>query len=97
MLGNVREVGERAAEAATPVPAKLAVCGLPLALSVTISVALRAPVVVAVKVTLIVQLPPAATIEPQLFVCAKSALLVPVTAMPLIDNDAVPELDRVTA
>ena len=68
MLGNVKDVGERAAEAATPVPAKLAVCGLPLALSVTVSVALRVPVVVGAKVTLIAQLPPAATLEPQLLV-----------------------------
>ena len=47
-------------------PVRLAVCGLPLALSVTLNVAVRVPVVVGVNVTLIVQLDAAATLDPQL-------------------------------
>src|SRR5437588_244022 len=65
----------------TPVPVTLAVCGLLLALSATVNVALRAPVAVGVNVTSIEQLAPAARLAPQLFVCAKSPLLVPVKAM----------------
>ena len=68
-------------EATVPVPVRLAVWGLLVALSVTVSVPVRVPVAVGVKVTLMVQLPPAATLVPQLLVCAKSPLLVPVTAM----------------
>ena len=73
-------MGERLGSA-VPVPIKLAVCGLLLALSVTVKVPLRVPVAVGVNVTLIVQLAPAATLVPQLLVCAKSPLLVPVMAM----------------
>ncbi len=62
-------------------PERLAVCGLFEALSVTVRVAVSAPVVVGVKVTLIVQFAPAATLVPQLLVWAKSPGLVPVTAM----------------
>src|SRR5256712_484762 len=72
--------GERLGRPA-PVPVTLAVCGLLLALSVTVNVALRAPIAVGVNVTSIEQLAPAARLAPQLFVCAKSPLLVPVKAM----------------
>jgi hypothetical protein len=51
-----------------PVPERLTICGLPLALSVMVTAPLRVPVAVGVKVTLIVQLFPAATLVPQLFV-----------------------------
>src|ERR1017187_10394036 len=43
-----------------------------------------------------VQLPPAATLAPQVLVCAKSPALVPVTARLLIRRVAVPVLLRVT-
>jgi energy-converting hydrogenase Eha subunit A len=46
----------------------------PLLLSVMVTVPLRVPVVVGVKVTVIQQLPPAATDAPQLFVWAKSSV-----------------------
>jgi hypothetical protein len=49
-------------------PLKLTVCGLPLALSVMASDALRVPVAVGVNVTLIAQLDPATTLLPQVFV-----------------------------
>ncbi len=67
VLGKVSEVGERLG-GTVPVPERLTVCGLPLALSVIASVELSAPVVVGVKVTLIVQLVLAASELPQLFV-----------------------------
>jgi len=73
------------------VPLKLTVCGLPLALSVSVRLPDRVPLAVGVKVSLITQLPPAATgvlvlqVEP-LAAMAKS----PVTAMPVKVKDAVP-------
>ena len=53
-----------------PVPDSETCCGLPAALSVTFKVALRAPVVVGLKVTLTVQLALAANELPQVWVCA---------------------------
>ena len=95
-LLNVSEVGERLGSA-VPVPERLAVWGLLLASSVTVKVPLRVPVAVGAKVTLIVQFAPAATLLPQLFVCPKSPLLVPVMVM-LVMLNAVPwELVSVTA
>jgi hypothetical protein len=44
--------------------------------------AVRLPVAVGLKVTLIVQFAPAATLAPQVFVCEKSPLFVPVMAIP---------------
>jgi len=79
------------------VPDTPAVCGLFVALSVTVNVPLRVPVAVGVKVTLIVQFAPAATDVPQLLVCAKLPPLVPVMAMLVIDSAALPEFERVTA
>ena len=70
-LAKVSEVGERLAAGVlevTPDPVRLAVCGLPVALSVTETVAVRVPVAVGLNVTLIVQLPAAATELPQLLV-----------------------------
>src|SRR5439155_12014433 len=65
-----------------PVPVRLTVCGLPLALSLTASVAVRVPAAVGVNVTLIAQAaPPGGTDAPQLLVCAKSPLFVPMIAM----------------
>ena len=46
--------------------------------------------------TLIVQLPLAATLEPQVFVCAKSPLLVPEIATPLILMAELVPFDNVT-
>jgi hypothetical protein len=48
-----------------PVPFNDIVCGLLDALSVSVSVPVRAPVAVGVNFTLIVQLAPAATVLPQ--------------------------------
>ena len=83
--------------AASPVPVRVAACGLPLALSVTLKVAVLVPLAVGVKVTLIVHWAPVATEVPQLLLCPKSPLLVPVMAMLLMLSVAVPLLERVTA
>jgi hypothetical protein len=55
---------------AMPTPVNEAVCGLLLALSVTVKVPVRVPVAVGLKVTLIVQLAKAANDVPQLLVWA---------------------------
>lgn len=58
----------------------------------------RAPVAVGLKVTLIVQFAPAATLAPHVFVCEKSPLFVPVMVMPkpLKVSVALPVFVRVT-
>ncbi len=55
---------------AIPVPLRLTLCGLFGALSVIDTVPVRVPVAVGVKVTLMVQLAPATTEAPQVFVWA---------------------------
>src|ERR1035441_9703894 len=80
----------------TPVPERVTVWGDPAALSVMVTDAPRIPAAVGVKVTKMLQLPPAATLAPQVLVCAKSPGLVPVTARPLIRRVAVPVLLSVT-
>ena len=61
------------------------------ALSLIVTVPVRVPVAVGLKVTLMVQLPPAATELPQLLVSVKSPLI----AMLLMVKLAVPPLVRV--
>jgi len=89
---NVKEVGERLATGAVPVPERLALRVLGLALSVTVSEPVREPVAVGVKVTLIVHDALAARLAPQVLVCAKS----PLTAMLEIASVALPGLLKVT-
>ena len=55
----------------------------------------RAPLAVGLNVTLIVQLAPAATLEPQLLVWVKSPALEPVTEIPVTLNAPLPVLVRV--
>ena len=88
--------GVKLTAGAVPVPERLAVCGVLVALSVTVSVAERVPPAVGVNVTLMVQLELAASEVPQLFVCAKSPLLVPVMAILEIFNGPLPELVSIT-
>ena len=54
-------LAERLAPGAVPVPDRLTVCGLPAALSVILTVAVRLPLAVGVKVTLIAHFAPTAT------------------------------------
>ena len=96
-------MGERLARAVVPVPAvcvpvpeRLTVCGLPLALSVMLSEAVRLPLAEGVNFTLIVQLAPAATELPHVLVCAKSLALVPVSARLVMFKAALPVLVSVT-
>jgi hypothetical protein len=98
-LAKVSEEAERlttGAEAAAPVPVRLTDCGLPEALSVMLRLLDRVPDAVGVNVTLMVQFAPAATELPQLLVCAKSPLFVPVTAMLVRFSEALPVFERVT-
>ena len=62
----------------------------------TVTVAVRVPAAVGLKVTLMVQLAPAATLEPQVLVWAKSLALVPESATLVMLKAALPELVRVT-
>ena len=83
----------------TPVPLRATDCGLLLALSVMETVALRLPLVVGVKVTLMVQFDPAASVlDPvgQVVVWAKSPALVPARLMLLMVRAALPLLVSVT-
>ena len=61
-------------------------------MSEIVTVALRVPIAIGVKVTLIVQLAPTATELPHVFVCAKSPALAPVMAMLLMLNVVLPVL-----
>ncbi len=79
-----------------PVPVRLTDCGLPVALSVTVTAAVRVPLAAGVKVTLIVQLAPAGTELPQVLVWAKSLAFVPVIARLEIPKAALPELFTMT-
>ena len=97
-LANVNEVGERlaaAVDAATPEPVRLAVWGLPLALSVTVTLAVLVPDAVGLKVTLIAQVAPAATEDPQVPEPAKAKS--PPMVRLLIVSVAFPVLLSVTA
>ena len=96
-LVNVKPVGANVTvpPVAVPVPVKLTAWGLPVALSTTVTRAARPPLADGVKVTAIVQLVPAVTELPHVLVWAKSLALVPVSAMLVILNAALPELVRV--
>ena len=74
----------------TPLPVRLIVCGLPVALSLTVSVPVRVPVVVGVNFTLTVQLAPVASEVPQVPSPAKAKS--PLIVSPLIVMVVVPEL-----
>jgi hypothetical protein len=93
---KLRLLGERPTPGLAPVPDRAIVCGLPLALSATLTAAVKEPLAAGVKVTLIVQLPPAATLAPQLLLCAKSLGFAPVSAIPLILKAPLPVLLKVT-
>jgi hypothetical protein len=80
-------------ETLVPVPDKLTVCGLPLALSVMVRVPEAAPAAVGVNVTLIAHEVPAAMPVPQVLVWPKTALL---TVMLVKVKVAVPVLLTVT-
>jgi hypothetical protein len=72
--GKVKEAGERVTTGAVPVPVRLMVWVAGLALSVMVTAPVLVPAAVGLKVTLRVQLAPAATLEPQVLVWEKSPL-----------------------
>jgi hypothetical protein len=79
-----------------PVPLTAMDSGLSGALSVMVTVAVNAPVVTGVKCPLMMQLPPAATLDPQVFAKANDEAPVPVTVMLAMSRGALPVLVRVT-
>jgi hypothetical protein len=80
-----------------PVPVRLTACGPPLALSVIVTEAVSALATEGVKLTLIVQFPPAATELPQVFATsAKSLALAPAVARLEMLKTPLPVLLRVT-
>jgi len=88
---NVKEVVERLAAAAVPVPDKVALRVAGLALSVTVTEPVTEPVAVGVKVTLMVHDELAARLEPQVLVCEKLLLM----AMLEIASAELPALESV--
>jgi len=78
------------------VPDSLTVCGMPVELWLRVRAALKDPEAAGVKVTLMAQLAPAATLAPQLLLCAKSLGFAPVSARPLMLKAALPALVNVT-
>jgi len=95
---NEREVGDRvkAGPAANPTPVRPAVCGLPVALSVTLSVAVLVPGAVGPNVTVIVQDPPTGSVPEHPVISLKSPTCVPVIATPETVTTVVPVLDSAT-
>ena len=94
---KVRLLEERLMVTAVPVPVRGTLCGLPAALSVKVAAADSALVNEGVKVTLSEQLLPAATELPQVLLAReKSLLLVPVTAMLVMDRATLPVFVSVT-
>lgn len=94
-LPNATELGDRVT-AVVPGPERPTDWGLPPALSVRVTQAVREPVPVGVKVTLIEQFEPAASEVPQVLVSAKSALLAPEMAIELMESEALPVFESVT-
>jgi hypothetical protein len=64
----VESENEKSGVPVEPVPVRLTTCGLPEALSVTLTVPVRVPAAVGVNFTLMLQFPPAASELPQLLV-----------------------------
>ena len=75
---------------------RLTVCGLPAALSVMLTEAMRVPGPEGVNVTLAVQVAPAASELPHVLVRVKSPALAPVTRMLVMLKAALPVLVAVT-
>jgi hypothetical protein len=94
-LPKLRLLEERLTTGLTPVPERVTVCGLPEALSLRVRAAVKDAALAGVKVTLMLQLPPAATLPPQLLLCAKSLGLVPASARLLMLKAALPVLLKV--
>src|SRR5579862_4205471 len=95
-LGNVTVDGDKVIGAETPTPESVTVCGLPGALSVTLSDAFRFPRAAGVKVTLIVQLAAGDRDAGQSLFSRKSPLFAPVTRIDEIASGRLPLFVRLT-
>ena len=97
-VAKVRLLGEGVAfgPETSPVPLKPIGCGLPAALSVMVTEAVRGPLWAGLKVTVMVQLAPSARPVPQVLVWLKSVAFVPVTAMLLMVKARPLGLETVT-
>ena len=96
---KVRLPGDTLTEEPVPVPVSAIVCVLAFTafvLSVMVMVAVRVPRTVGVKVTLITQLEPGATVKPQALLSAKSLAFAPLIAVLVIVRAPVPVFFRVT-
>src|SRR5437867_3743472 len=95
---SIASAGGAVPAGVVPVPVIGAVCGLPVASSLTISVAERAPASVGEKVTATAQLVPAASVRPEQpsLTSVKSSGLAPRTAALLMNSGALPVLATVT-
>lgn len=89
---KLRPTGKSVATGATPTPLIGALCGLPAALSLILTVDDRLPVFVGLKTTLMAQLELVGTLLGQLFVSEKSPELAVEIVIEVIDNDALPVL-----
>jgi hypothetical protein len=99
-LPKIRLVAVRLTALPLPVPVRITVCGLPAALSVMVTVAVRVPGAVGVNVTVIVQALLAGTElgeRGHVVVSPKSPALVPVSAKVLMLKLTFPVFVRVTA
>jgi len=86
-------VGEIVNPATTPAPERLTACGLLVAESVNVSVALRVPDAEGLKTTLTVHVATGERLVPQVFAeIGKSAAFAPPTAMLLIEAVVLPPL-----
>lgn len=95
-LPNASVTGETLAAGAVALPLRATVrAGFTGSLLVMIIEAFRIPEAVGVKITLRVQLAPAARLVPQVLVWVKSPELLPFIVIPVIARGAVPLLDRV--
>ena len=73
-----------------PVPVPLsATVGVP-PFEVRLSTAIRDPVLLGLNVMVIAQVAPAATLDPHVFVCAKSAAFAPAMPIAVTDSAALP-------
>jgi|SRR5450755_261119 len=79
-----------------PVPVRAAVCGELASLSATLRVAVAAAAAVGVKVTLIVQVAPTASVAPQVEICAKDVGDAPPMVTAIAESAAALLLVRVT-
>jgi hypothetical protein len=95
-IANASDVGDKLAIGLVPVPESVTPWGLPLALSNTESVAVRADAAVGVKVTLMEQLAPGVKVVPHVVVRLKSPAFAPVMLILLMVKVPTPTFERVT-